>query len=83
MNNNTAINTPKTRNIPCEIGDVIYVNIPKLPAPALRIVTEIRVDQNGIFITATNSRTGKSTIYASSDFGVKVFTDLEAAWQAR
>ena len=79
----------KTIHVPVELGEVVYVNdfAPStglrdnsgLPIPGRRQVTEIKIAENGIFITVTNRRTGESTVYRPTDFGKTVFVDIFAA----
>lgn len=74
-----SIFTRKTIHVPVEMGEVVYVNIPGLPTPARRVVTEIRVAENGIFITLTNRRTYEKSIVMASDADKKFFVDFKLA----
>ena len=74
-----SIFTRKTIYVPVEMCEVVYVNIEGLPFPAKRVITEIRVAQNGIFITGTNSRTGEKTVWQAADVDKKFFVDIHAA----
>ena len=75
----TVEHTNKTIHVPVELNEVVYVNIPHITIPARRIVTEIRVTRNGIWVTVENSRTGEQTVFEAQQFGHDVFTDSVTA----
>lgn len=71
--------TDKTIHVPVALNDIVYVNIPHVSLPARRVVTEIRVNRNGIWITVENFRTNERTVFEAQQFGRDVFVDSVTA----
>lgn len=72
----------QTLELPCYIGDIVYVLEDSRPLPAKREVSEIHIDGQGIVFTVRNYRTGERSKHFLWEFGSSIFTDYAQAKEA-